>query len=598
MGVGMSRRLIGVGLATGVLFSGAVMSTALAQDEPSGNTVTLTIGLLQDLSSPNVTVGYLVPDYEVWNLQYATLTDRAADDFETTPGLAESWEEANDGLTYTYTLREDLAWSDGEPITADDIAYTVNRSRDEEWANHFSTTQNLNAVVIDDRTVEITSSAPDPRLPGMDAYIVPEHIYADLSADDLASYDGLDGVASGPYSLSAWRSGQDWTMVENPNWYGDDNGIDRIVYRVFTNGDAMVAALQAGEIDAAHEVPRSSLERLQGNDDIETIAGEQGSFTELAMNGGAGSIGDGHPALQDLVVRQAIAHAIDREVLHERVALGTGSVGTTMIPSADPAWTPELTGDDAFGFDPELANSMLDEAGYFDTDNDGVREMPDGSQPLEFRYVERSESAPAPAIREFVTQWLSDIGIATEVSVMDDDQLYEASTSGKYDLFVWAWTPFVDPDPMLSYFTCAQLTTDADEPGANDANWCDPAYDELYEQQRVELDRDRRIEIVHEMVKMFHENGTYVVLLADADPQAYRTDRFEGWTRQPAEVGPVLFSNSSPTYANLRLVEGGDSGSDGISSALVIALIVGGVLIVGGAAFALARSRSTADDRE
>ncbi len=100
------------------------------------------------------------------------------------------------------------------------------------------------------------------------------------------------------------------------------------------------------------------------------------------------------------------------------------------------------------------------------------------------------------------------------------------------------------------------------------------------------------------MVKLLHENGTYVVLLADADPQAYRTDRFEGWLRQPAEVGPVLFSNSSPTYANLSAVEGGGSSDSGMSTGLLIALILGGIVVVGGVAFAFARSRTSADDRE
>lgn len=595
----MSRRLVGAGLVAGVLLLGAAVPQAVAQgSSDDGDAVTLTIGLLQDLSSPNVTVGYLVPDFELWNLQYASLTDKAADDFETIPGLAESWEESDDGLTYTYTLREGLQFSDGEPLTADDVVYTINRSRDEEWANHYSTVANLEAVALDDRTVEITSSVPDPRLPAMDVYIVPEHVYENISADDLASYDGLDGVASGQYSLSEWRSGQDWTMVENPNWWGEDNGIDRIVYRVFTNGDAMVAALQAGEIDAAHEVPRSALERLQGEADIETVSGEQGTFTELAMNGGAGGIGDGHPALQDLVVRHAIAHAIDREVLFDRVALGTGAPGTVMVPSANPEWTPELSEEAAFDFDPDQANAMLDEAGYLDTDGDGIREMPDGTDPLNFRYIERSESETAPAIREFLTQWLGDIGIGTEVSVMDDDQLYEASIAGEYDLFVWAWTPFVDPDPQLSYFTCDQLTTDVNEPGNNDANWCDPRYDELYEQQRVELDPDERREIVHEMVEFFHENGTYVVLLQDADPQAYRTDRFEGWLRQPAEVGPVLFSNSSPTYANLTTAEGSSGDSGGTSTGLIVGLVVIGIVVIGGGAWFVMRSRAGADDRE
>ncbi|HSL73894.1 MAG TPA: ABC transporter substrate-binding protein [Ilumatobacteraceae bacterium] len=595
----MSRRLVGAGLVVGALLLGSGASQVAAQpDDAAGGAVTLTIGLLQDLSSPNVTVGFLVSDFELWNLQYASLTDKAADDFETVPGLAESWEGSDDGLTYTYTLREDLQWSDGEPLTAADVAYTINRGRDEEWANHFSTVGNLDAVAIDDRTVEITSSVPDPRLPTMDVYVVPEHVYSEISADDLASYDGLDGVASGQYSLTEWRSGQDWTMTKNPNWFGSDNGIDRIVFRVFTNGDAMVAALQAGEIDAAHEVPRSALERLESDPDIEVVSGEQGTFTQLAMNGGAGGIGDGHPALQDLEVRHAIAHAIDRDVLFERVALGTGSVGTVMVPSADPVWTPELSDDEAFEFDPELANAKLDDAGYLDTDGDGVREMPDGGEPLRFRYVERSESEPAAAIREFVTQWLADIGIATEIEVMDDGQLYEASIAGEYDLFVWGWTPFVDPDPQLSYFTCDQLTTDVDDPGNNDANWCDPVYDELYERQRVELDRDARIEIVHEMVKFFHENATYVVLLQDADPQAYRTDRFEGWLRQPAEVGPVLFSNSSPTYANLTAVEGGDSDGGGIGTVGIVAIVVAAVAILGGGLLLVRRSRATADDRE
>ena len=161
----------------------AVAGGAGAQDD----TVTMTIGLLQDMSSPNVTVGYLVPEFEVWNLQYASLTDKAADDFAPLPGLAESWEESDGGLTYTYTLREGLKWSDGEPLTADDIAYTINRSRDEEWANHFSTVENLTATVIDERTVEIASSVPDPKLPSMDVPRWPDVPKLTCSARALGS---------------------------------------------------------------------------------------------------------------------------------------------------------------------------------------------------------------------------------------------------------------------------------------------------------------------------------------------------------------------------------------------------------------------------
>ena len=165
-------------------------------------------------------------------------------------------------------------------------------------------------------------------------------------------------------------------------------------------------------------------------------------------------------------------------------------------------------------------------------------------------------------------------------------------------MFVWGWTPFVDPDPMLSYFTCAQVTTDVEAAGYNDANWCSAEYDELYAKQNVELDPAKRREIVGQMLKLFNRESTYLVLLMDPDLQAYRTDRFEGWLRQPADVGPTLFTNSSPTYANLTVIDGG--GDDGGSSTgLIIGIVVGAVVVIGGVALLMrGRSKKSADERE
>ena len=352
----------------------------------------MTIGLIQDMSSPNVAVGYLVPEFEVWNLQYATLTDKAADDFATIPGLAESWEGSDDGLTWTYTLREGLKWSDGEPLTAEDIAYTINRSRDEEWINHYSTVQNLEATALDERTVEIVTSVPDPKLPTMDVYIVPKHVYESISADDLTSYDALDGVASGQYSLDEWRSGQDWTMVKNPNWYGRDNGIDRIVFRVFSNPDAMVAALAAGRDRRRPRLPgstpssnsrptrtsRSSPDCRAASPSWRSTAWPAGSATGTRR---CRTSTCATPSSTPSTARAVPARRPrTRGGRHDDVAVGR--------PELDPR--PRRR--ELRPTTPTCANEMLDEAGYLDTDGDGVREMPDGSRPLEFRYVERSES--------------------------------------------------------------------------------------------------------------------------------------------------------------------------------------------------------------
>jgi peptide/nickel transport system substrate-binding protein len=182
--------------------------------------------------------------------------------------------------------------------------------------------------------------------------------------------------------------------------------------------------------------------------------------------------------------------------------------------------------------------------------------------------------------------------------VFDDTQLGQIIYDGTYDLFVWGWTPFVDPDPMLSYFTCAQLTTDAASPGYNDANWCSPEYDALYEQQNQELDHAKRVDLVQQMIKLFYTEGTYVVLFHDADTQAYRTDRFTGWTQQPTGSGPVLFTNTSPTYFNLKPIEGGGGGDDSSNTGMIIGIIAAVVVLGALGAFLVVRSRRQRDDLE
>jgi peptide/nickel transport system substrate-binding protein len=579
---------------------------AAGQTTGTGERQVLTVGVINDVDSLNPVIGVEVPDYEVWNLQYATLTDKAADDFATIPGLAESWEASDDGLTYTYTLREGLKWSDGEPLTAEDVVYTINRAREEGWLNYDSTVRNITASAPDERTVVLRSSVPDPKLPTMDVYILPKHVWEKQDAAAITKYPALDGVGSGPFVLEELKRGQYWRLKANPNYWGGKPYLDEVVFRLFNNADAMVAALKAGEIDAIHDVPTSSFKELEATDGIVAVQGQQGGFDELALNGGDG-LKKPHPALLDLRVRQAIAHAIDRQTIVDRVLEGLGTTSDAWSPSANPEWTPEIPEDERFDFDLDKARQILDDAGYLDTNGDGIREMPGGGRPLDLVYAVRTESQTAPDVAEFVSGWLREIGIKTTLKPMNDSKLTEVIGKGDYDLFHWGWTPFVDPDPMLSYFTCDQVSQDPEDPTNyyNDANLCDPEYDRLYEEQKVELDPERRLELVHEMLRRFHSNAVYNVLFLSPDLQAYRTDRFQGWTRQPADVGPVIFSNSSPTYALLEPVSAGDSeaggaasGDDGGSSTGAILAIVAGIVLVGGGiAWALMRRR-TADERE
>ena len=173
-------------------------------------------------------------------------------------------------------------------------------------------------------------------------------------------------------------------------------------------------------------------------------------------------------------------------------------------------------------------------------------------------------------------------------------------------MFVWGWTPYVDPDTMLSYFTCDQVASDPEDPTNyyNDANLCDPEYDKLYAEQKVERDPAKREAIVHEMLTRFYEHAVYMPLYTQPDLQAYRKDKFDGWIRQPTDTGPVLFSNTSPSYVSLKPASattdaaaagGGDDGGGGagvIIGGVAIALVAGAGLL-----FAMSRRRS-ADERE
>ena len=441
---------------------------------------------------------------------------------------------------------------------------------------------------------------PDPKLPVMDVYIVPKHIYEKFNAKEVTKHDGLDGVGSGPYHLTEFKKGQFARFEANPNYWRGEPPLAAVVIRNFNNAETMVAALRRGEIDAAHAVTSAAYDRLEGEEGIELVEGNQGAFNEFAINGGDGPK-KGHPALSDPLVRQAIAHAIDKRTIVDRVE-GHATVADTISPSANPAWMPEIPDDQKYEFDLDKANALLDEGGYEDTDGDGVREMPGGGQPLKMRYAVRSESPSSQPTAEFITGWLKDIGIATTQKVYDDGQLTELILKGDYDMFVWGWVPFVDPDPMLSYMDLRRdRVTTTTRTSATRATTSSTS------SRRSSSIRTSGWRSCTRCSRGSRAPPSYIALYTYPDLQAYRTDKFEGFVRQPEGTGPVLFSNSSPTYQTLKPVSattGGAAGTavaadddGGLGGAGIAGIVVLALALAGAAAWAVMRRR-TADERE
>ena len=303
-------------------------------------------------------------------------------------------------------------------------------------------------------------------------------------------------------------------MKANPNYWGASRRIDRSSSAVQQRATRWSPRSRSGEIDAVapraeQRLPRSCA-RTTG---IVDVQGQQGGFDELALNGGAG-LKKPHPALLDRRVRVAIAHAIDKKTIVDRVLRGLGTPADTISPSREPGVDAEMPDAERFDFDLAEAKQILDDAGYKDTTATASARCPAAASRCDLRYAVRS-SRRSP----HRSPSSSPAGSRTSGSRRRRRPTATASSprsigKGDYDLFVWGWTPFVDPDPMLSYFTCDQVSQDPKNPTNyyNDANWCDQTYDKLYKQQNVELDPAKRMQIVHQMLTRFYEPATYDVL--------------------------------------------------------------------------------------
>lgn len=593
---------------------GSLLVTALAPSAApaaKAKEVVLTVGTKQDVDNFNPYAGVVLSAYEVWNMQYNVLVNLSAGDMGPIPEVATSWQRSPDGLTWTFHLRSDIKWSDGKPLTSADVAYTFNRTAKEEWSNFSPFTSGFKSVTAPDATtVIVTTKEPDPRLPSLPVYILPKHVWEKYGPKQVASFANTDPVTSGPFRLTGHSKGSYFEMSANPNYFAGRPAVDKVRFRIFRNDEAMAAALKNGEIDAIYNLSPDLAGQLQGEPSITPINAQDGSFTQLTINTGSGKIGNGHPALQDVRVRQAIAHAIDKETLVSRVLKGLGTPGQSMNVAVSPKWNLKIPDNLQMKFNIAEANKILDDAGYA-KGSDGIRTMPGGGNKLNFRFFFPSDDPTYAGDVQFIKEWLQQIGIGTTATPKSEDELTPIENKGQFDLIIWTWTPYADPTAMMSYLTCAQVPAKPDDGRYNDAFYCDPEYDRLFNLQKTELDETKRLDYVHQALQRFYDQAPYVVVYLQDTVEAYRNDRFTGFVRQPADTGPVIYTQSDPSYTLIKPISttssGSSSGSTNQAAAsssggdsntgLIIAIIAGIVIVVGGGFF-IVRRRQTADERE
>ncbi|MEI8056165.1 MAG: ABC transporter substrate-binding protein [Actinomycetes bacterium] len=618
-----STRVISAAAAISLVAGLALTTTAHADStSPSPSAaapkVVFTIGLTTDMDSANPFTGLSSLAYEVFQMQYPLLTQYGAADFSPVPGLAESWTESADKKSWTYKIRPGLTWTDGQPLTAKDAAYTFNRIINGEYekTNYGSYIANITkAEAPDDTTLILSVSKPTPIMEKLYVYILPEHVWKSIDEKAVTNFKNegtpaSPSVGGGSFYMVERRVGQFIRMDANPNFYRGKPPVDEIIFKIFKNDDAMGQALKKGEIDFAEGLGVNVLNSLKGVPGITTVSAAPVSFNEIAFNTGAAladgtPIGDGNPLLKDKALRRALAAAIDKQTLVDKVLGGDGIAATTVIPPVYATW--HLDPANLIPYDPALSKTMLDAAGY-KIGADGVRVDSKGKQ-LSFRLVGRSNDASSKKAVEFVKNYLAAVGVEVTTKMVSEDSLYEIVGQGTFDMFEWGWGVEPDPNYMLSTFSCANRSyKDAGTIYANlsDSFYCNPEYDKLLAQQSTETNQTKRQAIVMQMQQMLYDDSPYVMTYYYSNHEAYRSDRFTGFVPQPAGNGTLILQWGTWSYEKIRPVVAdvpGETPASDVSATnlgpyLGVGLLV--IVIVGGLVVAMRRRRPTsqADNEE
>jgi peptide/nickel transport system substrate-binding protein len=524
---------------------------------------TVRIGYGGSPKTLNPGLGVLVEDYIFYDLVYDSVMNIDLNG-NFVPELATAWTPSEDGLTWTLTIRDDATFHDGTPLTAEDVAFSISMWRDPSFLCPETTTTRIDpdtgdtisgrcgypwiylgsyvdvftsVEAPDATTVVLTTDEPlaafEYRMPPM--YVVPKHIWE--AVGDPTRFDNAEMIGSGPFKLVENQQDQFVRLAANEDYYAGAPHVDEAIFQTYDNQDALVQGLINGDVDMISEFPFTAIPTLRNTANVVVASGSNfgGRFADIYFNVvdpancPAGSACSGHPALRDVRVRQALATATDKQALIDVALLGLGEKGLGVVPKALGDWyASELEAED-YQFSIENANQMLEDAGYVDTDGDGIRECPTEdcgpTGDLTFRMSYPTDNVEHPRVSEQLQSWWGQIGVKVEISALDAEALTAICCPGfDYDVILWSWSSDTDPEGLLSVILCSEIET-----GFNETGYCNPEYDALYDQQTVEQDHEARVQMVHDMQRMTLEEALYIIPWYYPSVMAYRSDTFTGW---------------------------------------------------------------------
>jgi peptide/nickel transport system substrate-binding protein len=482
--------------------------------------------------SLNPAVGVLFNTYRLYDLIYNPLITEAPDG-SYVGALAKSWTHTDDGLTWTFTLKDNIKWHDAAPFTADDMAWAINAIHNDPkgWATLTNYTNGFKEIkALDPRTVQIVLDAPISNMEYRVSFLYAirrQDFEGFKTPEDLQNFPNDKPIGTGLFMLKTFDKDKGLVILEaNPNYFGGRSKVDELIFQTFDNSDALVQALKAGDVDAITAVPAAAFQTVKGFDNVKAVNVTSRSFDELIINSAPDTNKPkptGNPALKDPAVRLAIAQAINKKDLVDIVWQGLAKPGDSIVaPTLRGGFWHNANIQDV-GFDLKQANQTLQAAGY-ELGADGVRSK--GKVRLEMRLQYDASSAEYARAADSMKNWFAQIGLKVTPEAVNSDSLTAATTGvGDYDLVIWGWTGDPDPDFILSIMLCDQFAVG----GWSDSGYCNPDYDKLYLDQQKAVDPAARQQIIYKMQELLFRDKPYIVLYNYDSLQAYRSDRFKNY---------------------------------------------------------------------
>lgn len=445
---------------------------------------------------------------------------RQTPEFTFEPELLAGEPEVDEGppFTVTYRIRPEAEWSDGTPVTAEDFEFSwegvyMNPKADVVGRDGYDDIES--AEIIDDKTIKFTFKNKFAPWKVLFSPLYPKHVLEGENWNkvwDKCICDPKTGdpIGSGPFLVTDFKENQSLTLEPNPNWWGDEAYLDKVVFRYIADTNSEIQAIRGGEVDVIYPTWQLPLKSLQNAAGLEYQVDSGTFFQHLDFQFKT-------PPLDELFVRQAIFHGIDREAIVDtlvRPGQEDAEVLQNLIYVANsPYYEPHF---DIYPYDPDKAMQLLEDNGC-QKGSDGIYEC-NGTK-LSFTYKSTADNELRELMFQIIQANLKDIGIEVTNAFGEADVVFTELSERDYEIFQFGWVGSPDPFSGNTIYQC--------KGDQNYQDYCNPEVDKLLEQTNIELEPEARADVYNQADQLLAEDAVSVPLWQAPQPLVF-TDTVHG----------------------------------------------------------------------